>query len=142
MYQFLKIDTKIIKYMKSAGTKFLEPVPHFWNSVPRQFQLVLLKLSSGLVPKNGPKFRNCTLNEKSLQVYRKSSKKCLLNATADIRRWNVEKCDAFFLQTAYARRKILTFFAFQRRKSAIAVSKHFLPFFAVFFYIQQTFVPV
>ena len=60
MYQFLKIDTQIIKYMKSAGTKFLEPVPHFWNLVPGQFHLMRLELSSGLVPKNGTKFRNCS----------------------------------------------------------------------------------
>ena len=47
------------------------------------------------------------------------------------------KISCVFLQPAYARREILTFYA-----SAIAISKRFLAFlFAVFFYKQQTFYP-
>ena len=43
-------------------------------------------------------FHHRTLNEKSLQEFRKrckESRKWLLNATADIRRWNLEKYTVF-----------------------------------------------
>ena len=78
---------------------------------------------------------------RSIEKVTKNSKKLLNTIIADIRCWSVEKYAAFFYSLAYARRKILTLFACQQRISAIAINKSFLLFFAVFFYIQQTFSP-
>ena len=73
------------------------------------------------------------------KVAKENRRKYLLNAIADICRWNF----CIFLQPAYIRRKILKFFACQQQISAIAVSKRFSLFFTVlcFLYMQQTFYP-
>ena len=67
-----------------------------------------------------------------------TTEKCLLNGIANIQRWHVKNT---LRLSSLARRKILVFVAFQRQISAIAVCKHFMPFFAVLFYMQQTFSP-
>ena len=75
---------------------------------------------------------------RSREKVAKNSKKFLLNAIVDIYCCNVETKSCIFPVCIRPYRRNLTLFACQQQKSSFVVCKLF---FAVFFYIQQTFRP-
>ena len=71
---------------------------------------------------------------RNIEKIAENNRKCLLSEIADICCWNIRQRFSTEPASAYARRKILTYFSCKRRISAIAVSKLFLLFFQCFLF--------